>query len=631
MNYSISSVKKICFLKTILKLGILNIIYVFYYRISLRSGLRKYLFPVQQVEFKNDLFKSTEPRKDFPEVWKQQLISDAEKINNGQIRYFAYHWKQVNYPHDWFLNPFNGATYPNSNQHWTKLPDFNSTIGDIKNVWEASRFEWLITLSRAYSVTGEVKYLQLINNWIRNWNEKNPLNIGPNWKCGQEASIRVFNLLNSAIILDQWQQPSKELADFIYLHLQRIRPNIRYAIAQDNNHGTSEAAALFIGGSWLAIIDSDRYPKANRYSKRGREWLENRVSKLIGPDGSFSQHSVNYHRVLLDTLSFSEYWRIKLNQTLFTSSFNEKSKAAIQWLYSMCNEKNGNCPNLGSNDGALFLNMHSCTYRDFRPSIQLAGMLFHKTRIYPIGIWDEPLFWFRMRYKENIQNTTLCSGSKVFKGGYTIIRSNETLGLIRWPNFRFRPSHNDVFHFDLWFKNENILCDAGTYSYHPAMEEETIDLSSVNHHNTVSFDDIEPMPKISRFLLSNWIKPKHISDITIEGNGKQTWRGSYKDAKGNHHERIIETCGNNYTIHDKLSGTFQKATLGFNLSMSSECTIEKGTLITSFGEIRFPENSEVIVVDTIVSDYYMEKHLTKRLQITVKNPGAYMTQIICNK
>ena len=42
----------------------------------------------------------------------------------------------------------------------------------------------------------------------------------------------------------------------ITLHLVRIAATLPYAIAQDNNHGTSEAAALFIGGAWLDATGS---------------------------------------------------------------------------------------------------------------------------------------------------------------------------------------------------------------------------------------------------------------------------------------------------------------------------------------------------------------------------------------
>ena len=49
----------------------------------------------------------------------------------------------------------------------------------------------------------------------------------------------------------------------------------------------------------------------------GRYWLENRVAHLVEPDGSFSQYSINYHRVLLDTLCMVEIWRRAINLPMF--------------------------------------------------------------------------------------------------------------------------------------------------------------------------------------------------------------------------------------------------------------------------------------------------------------------------
>ena len=39
-----------------------------------------------------------------------------------------------------------------------------------------------------------------------------------------------------------------------------------YALGQQNNHGTSEAAALFIGGSWLEQLGD---PRGARWSRIG--------------------------------------------------------------------------------------------------------------------------------------------------------------------------------------------------------------------------------------------------------------------------------------------------------------------------------------------------------------------------
>ena len=99
---------------------------------------------------------------------------------------------------------------------------------------------------------GDPAELTRLNHWLANWSRLNPPYLGVNWKCGQEASIRVLHLAAAALILDQAEQPLGSLCDLLRAHLRRIAPTMAYAIGQQNNHGTTEAAALFVGGSWLA-------------------------------------------------------------------------------------------------------------------------------------------------------------------------------------------------------------------------------------------------------------------------------------------------------------------------------------------------------------------------------------------
>ena len=152
-------------------------------------------------------------------------------------------------PYNWYENVFNGK-FSFDYSPWYKICDFNNELGDIKGIWKASRFDWLLTLAKA-AITSKPDSIDSINSWLDNWVINNPYNIGPNWKCGQEASIRVMHLAFSAKLLNQVRKTEPTLLALIKAHLQRIAPTISYAVAQDNNHGTSEAAALFIGGSWM--------------------------------------------------------------------------------------------------------------------------------------------------------------------------------------------------------------------------------------------------------------------------------------------------------------------------------------------------------------------------------------------
>lgn len=614
--------KLFLYLRTAIRLGLQNVFYVAWYRFSLRTGIRKHFFPPRELKFSKDFFKPGSLKTDYPDSWKDQLVADADRTVSGETRYYSRHWKQTGTPPDWFLNPFSGTRWPDPSAHWTKVSEFNPLAGDIKNTWEASRFDWAVLLARAFSVTGDFKYTDTFNGWISDWTLKNPLNTGLNWRCGQEASIRVFNLALASVILE----PSESAFDLINAHLERISGNIRYAIAQDNNHGTSEAAGLFIGGSLLTSIDSDRYPVAKDYAAEGRRWLEKTVRKLVAEDGSFSQHSANYHRVLLDTLTLAEFFRNKTGQEPFSRIFYERAKAALNWLYQVTNELSGETPNLGANDGSSLLNsLHGVSYCDFRPSLQLASVVFSGRRMFGEGPWDEPLMWLGLM-NNNEEVSAPPRESAVFRSGYVVMHGETSWALVRFPYFRFRPSHNDVFHFDLWNKGHNILCDAGTFSYNPQPQSRVPDLRSVHNHNTVSFDGREQMPLLSRFLLGNWLTADETGIIEHGSNGCKSWKGSYTDSNGNSHSRKISVQDTNWTVEDKLEGRFKKAEIGFNID-DPDCVLQEGKLKGSFGCIDLPENAQASLGETFVSAYYNETRTVQRLIIEVSEPGVYVTSI----
>jgi hypothetical protein len=550
------------------RLGIRNVAYVAWYRLGIKSGLRRKFFPVNRFAVSREFFGPTPTtlRTDYPEGWKAPLFEDARRIIAGRLRYYAKHWKCMGTPPEWFLNPFNGARYPHPHRHWTTLKDFHPKVGDIKNIWEASRFEWVVTLARAYAISASACYLQTLNQWLEDWATHNPVNVGPNWKCGQEASIRVFNLIQAALILNPVEEPTALLKDFVERHLERIHANIRYAIAQDNNHGTSEAAALFIGGHWLAHHAPLSRQSHNGifYGRQGRRWLENRVARLVEKDGSFSQHSVTYHRMLLDTLIFTEFWRKKFKLAPFSQTFCGRAAAVLRWMTLFTDPHSGEAPNLGANDGTFVLNTHACDYRDFRPTLQTAALLFEGRRMFAHGPWDESCYWLGLK-APGIPAEERPKYSKVLPGGYVIMADRLSWAMLRYPMYRFRPSHNDVFHFDLWCRGVNICRDAGSYSYNPDIPAEGAGFSAVVSHNTVSFDGCEPMPRLGRFMLGRWLQPSFIGHLESLGNGAHRWSGAYQDHRGNGHRRTVTWGADTWTIEDHLSGPFKTARINYRL------------------------------------------------------------------
>ena len=623
--------KTLLYIDVIRRLGFFNVAYIAWYRFSLKAGIRRTWFPQRALPAADGYFLPCSPRQDYPEAWKASLLEAADKIVEGNVRYYACHWKAVGSPPDWFLNPFNGAHYPDTQLHWIRLADFHPAVGDIKNVWEASRFEWVSTLSRACAATGKEIYVTTLNAWLQNWAKKNPLNTGPNWKCGQEAAIRVFSLINAALILHQADKPAAALTDLVYEHLGRIAGNTGYAIAQDNNHGTSEAAGLFIGGGWLAYIDKARYPRAEKFARQGRRLLENRVKKLIEDDGSFSQHSVTYHRVLLDTLIFVEHWRRKIGADSFSATFYQRAKAALHWLFMLTDAQSGNAPNLGANDGAMLLHTHACDYRDFRPSIQTASVLLYNQKCFKNGPWDEPGFWFGLSGKE-AEVSDCRRESEVFPGGYVVMVGRESWGMIRFPMYRFRPGHNDVFHFDLWYRGVNICRDAGSYSYNPEEASDGAYFHSVKAHNTIGFDDNEQMPRLGRFLLGQWIQADHVGAVERGDNGSQSWTGAYRDYRGNRHQRTILWKEDEWLIEDSFSGAFAKADSMYRLVPGSYRR-EGNTVSASWGKIKVSGSDfEIKMSGGLESLYYWQKQPVDTLIVHAgKNCGKITTRFVLGR
>jgi hypothetical protein len=232
-------------IKTAFALGLPNLGRVLVYRLGIRVGV----YPVRCLD-------AAIPLGDFfGPVADHGVAPPGFASQRWWHRQDYFGWFQVDDPSlpHWHRNPFTGAEVLNPERPWWQIPDFDASLGDIKTIWEASRFDWVLTFAQ-HACLGQPEGLKRLNAWLADWVAHNPPYRGPNWKCGQEASIRVLHLAVAALLLGQVHRPTPALVGLLVAHLRRIAPTLQYAIAQDNNHGTSEAAALFIGGSWLATL-----------------------------------------------------------------------------------------------------------------------------------------------------------------------------------------------------------------------------------------------------------------------------------------------------------------------------------------------------------------------------------------
>ena len=609
---------------TMLRLGLGNLAAITLYRAKLTSGLFKYLTPVRP-PIDGDLFS------DGPGLEVQSATSDATasspatELTRGYYRYFSHAQHETGSPPDWFYDPFSGIRLGAHTRHWSHVHEFEEGISDIKCIWEPSRFDWSVALARAYKASGDPGLFALMNLWAADWLECNPANRGPNWRCAQETGLRLLHVLLAQYLLNEARAATPALKRFVEEHCARIEPAMSYGSAQQNNHGTSEAAALYVGGAFLqhaADNNGGVHRNALRWYTTGLKRLEERVERLVAADGSFSQYSTNYHRVLLDTLCNVEFWRRRLKLPAFSTSFYDRARAAVEWLYQLLDQHSGHVPNVGANDGARLFSLCDTDYRDFRPTLQLAAALFLDERMVDDGPWDEALQWLQVTPAGRTSRppqSTLFDG-----GGFVTLRppGADTWAAIRYPRFRFRPSHADALHMDLWYRGRNILRDGGTYSY-AAKEPWYSYFPGTRSHNTVEFDGEDQMPRIGRFLFAKWLSPDAVSSVSASDNNVE-WAGSYTDHRGCRHTRRVSAHGRTWQVEDNIGGFKKRAVLRWRL-VPGDWQVQEYSLLAHGIRISIRTESPIVRFELVQgweSLYYMHRSPLPVLEVEF-DPGEH--------
>ena len=596
------------------RLGVSSIFDVLVYRIGLKTGLHPVLkiahVPIPVGDYFGPFVLQQKGLAATP-VWQGRPWAFGRPIAAPS-----------NDPPDWHANIVTGARVPNPQDHWHMVATFSDAVGDIKTVWEASRFDWVLAFAQNIA-NGDAAALNKLNIWLSDWVEENPAYYGPNWICGQETSFRIAHLAIAASILGQLNAPTDALLALVLNHLRRIYPTTSYARGQDNNHATSEAMALFIGGLWLArcSFDADIKDEAAVYVAAGRALMEERVRKLIFPDGGFAQYSIVYHRLMLDSLAITEYFRNIWGVEKFSDIFYEKARSTTDWLAYFTDPITGDVPNLGSNDGAWLLPIGSGDYRDFRPACALASTLFDtQTHFADAETANELLLWLGIEPKPlrriNYQLAKIFADS-----GIAALNCGKLRIFVRLPGYKFRPHQSDALHVDVWHDGHCLLQDAGTFSY---AAEGWQYFPSTAAHNNIEFDNRDQMPRLGRFLYGEWLQRGTASA------DKNMVVASYTDYCGATHRRtIIIHDERNIEIIDEISGKFDVAILRWRPTKPLLQTNENefANDVFSLSVIGDTSISRQQIVPHKASKYYQQSTDVSALETELTSAGKLVTVI----
>jgi hypothetical protein len=446
-----------------------------------------------------------------------KLKVEAQKILNGEICFFSSDWKNLGLNYDWITNPETGFKY-DSTKHWSEINDFNSNNGDIKYVWEKSRFSHLIKIMR-YDYHFNQDNAAFVFSEIESWIAANPVNQGPNWKCSQEISLRTFNWMYALYFYKNSKELTEERWNKIqntnYWSLHHVYHHSDFSrIAVRNNHAITETLLLTLSELLFPFI-----PETKQWAKDGRKWFEQEVAYQVYDDGTFLQFSMNYHRVLVQLFSLG-ISVTEQHKKPFTGEFYEKAYKSLNFLYQCLQEENGYLPNYGANDGALFFSLSNTAFRDYRPQLNTLHRILTKEKLYSEESINEDYNWCQNQMNASNRKHPLKKqfGTMVFQnGGYYCCRTKQSFTFIRCGNHQDRPSHADNLHLDVWIKGNNVLRDSGTYKYNTEKKYQDYFTGSIGH-NTLLVANNSQMLKGNRFIWYYWSQALNASWTETEND-----------------------------------------------------------------------------------------------------------------
>ena len=518
-------------LKTVSQLGLKYSILYGIYRFGLWSGHYRretpssFFLPIPDLSPKNVIWPIQTQNKDTLQkvlsFGKKDLLDEADEILNGRFRFFGGPAEYYSF--------INHGDLP----HWSAYEFGKAAINteDIKLIWEPARFGWALTLARAYTLSNNETYAQCFWHLFDEFTAANPFNSGPNWCSAQEVALRLIALIFAGSIFRKSKSATSQrmlmLLASIYMHAKRIPPTLVYARAQNNNHLISEAVGLYCAGSFFKSLRI-----ATQWKTLGWKWFNRAIQEQIAENGEFIQHSLNYHRLMLQASLWMDFIA-RLNDEKFSDLTLEKLSMATEWLLNFIEPSNGHVPNLGHNDGSNIFPLSQCSYADYRPVVQAASRAFLRKGVLPPGIWDESCLWLNRPISPNrVKTFKLWHTDGVPWLGDSISRV-----YLQSINYRSRPAHADQLHADFFYRGYNLAMDAGTYLYNAPPPWENA-LAQTRVHNTITIDGFDQMQRASKFLWLDWAQA-HLLKFEPAENIIKTEHDGYKNL-GIRHEREIK-------------------------------------------------------------------------------------------
>jgi hypothetical protein len=469
---------------------------------------------------------------------------------------------------NWHLDPVHGKRA--ALDPWFKISflDF-AAVGDHKVTWELNRHQHLVTLAKAWLLTGDEKYIrELIAQW-HSWMQANPYPRGINWASTLEVAFRSLSWIWIDQLLATGETSASaealsifraELAPALAFHGRYMERNLSTYFSP-NTHLLGEAVALFFLGTLYPQM-----PHASKWRESGWRIILDAAKRQVRPDGVYFEQSLYYHVYALDFFLHARLLAAR-NDVMIPSEFDATLNKMLDVVEALAQA--GPAENFGDDDGGRLFNSRRNRTEYMTDPLALGAVLFSRDS-FAGRLTEEALWLFGNEAVEKVshrnsssQRTDAIRSAAFPEGGIYVLADSQPypqlMALDAGPQGVGRSGHGhaDALSLRLTMNGRRWLVDSGSGVYIAKDPADRDAFRGTGAHNTMRVDGLdqavagEPFSwtHIPTTTAENWIAGKTFTYFVGSHNGYERLSDPVI-----HRRHVVKIAGDLWMVRDVAIG-----------------------------------------------------------------------------
>ncbi|MFC8671927.1 alginate lyase family protein [Streptomyces griseorubiginosus] len=494
----------------------------------------------------------------------KRLVAEADLLMDGHAEFFGVVRDDLADP-DWWFDPKTGRRAPEGYAFDVPYRS-EDAVGDIKQIWEPSRHQYLTQLAAAYALTGDERYAERVAEHLRSWWEANPPLRGVHWLSGIELGIRLMSWVWVRRLLEGWPGAAALFEDNPVArnqiwHHQRWLAAFPSRGSSANNHVIAEDA-----GQLAAACAFDWFPESARWRTGALRSLERQLRANTYLSGLNRELATEYHGLVLElglaALAEADAAGVQVPATvrLVLLRMTDALAAVV--------DNRLRPPRQGDADDGHGLIVDGAGTDRWASLLATGDAVFGRLDWWPTVTGTDvrtPLLAALIKPAEPSVTRPASRPTHFADAGMTILRGPEEI----WVRCDGGPhgflsiaahAHADALSVEVRHDGVDVLADPGTYCYHGQPEWRQYFRSTLGH-NTLQLDGADQSVSGGPFL---WTRHAQSRVLTAEG---ARWSAEHDGYQGSVHRRQVQLAADEQELRivDEVDGPRREARLAFHL------------------------------------------------------------------